>query len=253
MNYKVVWISTAPRTGSMWAYNVARRLLSSVGFNMLPGEVPQYDDQTYKIFNEALDDPYAANRYCLKVHGYLAADLPRSKIITTLRDPRDVCVSYMNFMKCDFETAMPWATSTITFFEKYAAYDPEYLYVLKYQEMSNMPLDAVKNIASFLELDLEASAIQQVVDEFAKEKVSGLIDARTRDLMEKVSKGMNPDPKDLLYFGNGTFRVYDRSTGFQTGHVSGNRDGSWMTSLSEKEKESLNDHFGDFCKRNGFD
>ena len=251
--YKVLWISTAPRTGSMWTYNVARKLLASVGFNVLPGDVPKLDEQSYQIFDQALADPYAANRYCLKIHGFLAADLPRSKIITTLRDPRDVCVSYMNFMKCDFDVALAWVKRTITYHDTYKNYDPDYLYVVKYQEIINVPEEVAKNIALFLELDLDDSAIQRAADAFAKEKVSGLINAKTRDLMEKISKGQKPDPKEMVDRGDGRYRAFDSSTGFQTGHISGNYDGSWRTSLSEKEKEVLSEFVGDFCQQNGFD
>ena len=220
---------------------------------MLPGDVPKLDEQSYQIFDQALADPYAANRYCLKIHGFLAADLPRSKIITTLRDPRDVCVSYMNFMKCDFDVALAWVKRTITYHDTYKNYDPDYLYVVKYQEIINVPEEVAKNIALFLELDLDDSAIQRAADAFAKEKVSGLINAKTRDLMEKISKGQKPDPKEMVDRGDGRYRAFDSSTGFQTGHISGNYDGSWRTSLSEKEKEVLSEFVGDFCQQNGFD
>ena len=38
--YKVVWVASMPRTGSMWAYNVVRELVRAAGRAVEPERVP---------------------------------------------------------------------------------------------------------------------------------------------------------------------------------------------------------------------
>ena len=47
-----VWISTPPRTGSMWIFNVAREIYKTLGFNVEPSIVPQNDSEMFEIYHD---------------------------------------------------------------------------------------------------------------------------------------------------------------------------------------------------------
>ena len=128
MNFNTFWISTTPRTGSMWLFNVTREILKACNFNVLPEEIPQYDKEMVKIYeNYSLKDNDKNNKYVLKLHKLLPTGLKKSKILTTVRDPRDVCISFKEFMKVDFYAALK-ATKTLNDYAKtYKKYNNVYV------------------------------------------------------------------------------------------------------------------------------
>ena len=102
MNINSFWISTAPRTGSMWLFNVTKEILTLSKANILPNKVPQSDEKFFEIFkSQSLIDQNDLNKYVFKVHTILKSDLPKSKILTTIRDPRDICISFKEFINKD--------------------------------------------------------------------------------------------------------------------------------------------------------
>ncbi len=42
------WISTAPRTGSMWLFNVAREIFIINKYNVFPAKIPKNDKDIQK-------------------------------------------------------------------------------------------------------------------------------------------------------------------------------------------------------------
>ena len=122
---KIFWVSTAPRTGSMWVFNVLRELIIVSGNKVEPKVVPQKDDQTTDLFEKYLNDENVDYYLTLKSHNVLKSDLPFSKIISTHRDPRDVLISYMRFMKTDFETAFKVAKSLLNYTSNYNSYNKD--------------------------------------------------------------------------------------------------------------------------------
>ena len=57
MNINSFWVSTTPRTGSMWLFNVTKEILIFSRFNVLPIELPQSDKEFFEIFkNQSLID-----------------------------------------------------------------------------------------------------------------------------------------------------------------------------------------------------
>ena len=114
MNINSLWISTTPRTGSMWLYNVTREILKFSKINVLPTKIPKSSQEFFEIFEkQSLIDQNDSNKYAFKIHKILKPDLPRSKVLTTIRDPRDICISFKEFMKTDFDTALKAAKSLL--------------------------------------------------------------------------------------------------------------------------------------------
>ena len=52
MNINSFWISTVPRTGSMWLYNVTREILKLSKINVLPIKIPKSDQEFFEIFEK---------------------------------------------------------------------------------------------------------------------------------------------------------------------------------------------------------
>lgn len=250
--YNTVWISTTPRTGSMWTYNVVRRLLILSDFNLLPKEVPQSDSDMIANYDVALNDADPANRYCLKVHQILLPGLEKSKIISTIRDPRDICLSFKTFMKCDFERALKAANTIVEYVSHYEKYDPQYLTFVKYEDIEYRPEAAIEKINDFLGLHVEKSDILQLASALSKAKVKKSIAKKHKQLEKKIRLGKPIENKEVVRLSERNFRAFDVSTGFQSGHVSGKKSGAWQEEFSETEQKILEETFGDFCTKFGY-
>ena len=138
MNFNTFWISTTPRTGSMWLFNVTREILKAYNFNVLPKEIPQYDKEMVKIYqNYSLNDNDENNKYVLKIHKLLPTGLKNSRILTTVRDPRDVCISFKEFMNVDFHEALQASKTLNNYVKTYKQYSDEYVKFIKYENIEN--------------------------------------------------------------------------------------------------------------------
>ena len=250
--YKTVWISTVARTGSMWTFNVTRQLLAAAGYNVLPNVVPQTNDEMLMCYEKAINDDVQSNIYCLKVHESLIEHIPNSKVITTIRDPRDVCLSFMNFMKSDFETAFEAGKSILRFVDLYERYSSDYVCFVKYEDLINHPTIAVKAINEFLKLNLLEDKIKIISDMFSKSNVAKIVDKKTNELQHKIDQRQSVDSREIVLLSENNFRAFDTDTGFQTGHISGSNAGDWRTSFSNQQKAVLNEAFGAFCQKFGF-
>ena len=72
MDINSFWISTVPRTGSMWLYNVTREILKLSEASVLPIETPKNDQKFFEIFRkQSLIDQNEANKYVFKIHDIL--------------------------------------------------------------------------------------------------------------------------------------------------------------------------------------
>jgi len=90
------WISTVPRTGSMWTTNVVREIFYYSNINVLPKTQLQAEKDYFNLFErQAFSDQNEKNHYVLKVHTFIEdINIPRSKLITNIRNPYDICASY---------------------------------------------------------------------------------------------------------------------------------------------------------------
>ena len=221
MHLNTFWISTTPRTGSMWLFNVTKEILHYSQLKVLPINVPQNDDEFFRIFKtQSLNDLDNINRYVFKVHTILKSDLPRSKILTTLRDLRDICISFKKFMKTDFNTALK-ATKSILKYEKiYKTFDKEYLKFFRYENIENKPVQTILDIANFIGYKINSNIAEQISIKFNKEKVKTLIKSNDENLLFKIKNKEEIKKSDIVYFSENNYRSFDLKTGFQTNHVS---------------------------------
>lgn len=252
--YKTVWISTPPRTGSTWLFNVAREVLRSTGRMVLPARVPQETADMLELAQQvAWPDTDPAKVWVLKVHGVmLRADLPHSKIITSIRDPRDVLVSFQRFMNTSFEHALSICEGVKRYPDNYRHHPDSLLLKVSYADIQAAARDVIARVAAFLDADLHAGEAARIEAQFSRERVRKLIESTDARVFGRLRENTAVERDEVVLQGNQVARAYDPATAFQSGHVSGYRDGDWRQLLTEDEKRSVHERFGDWFERHGF-
>ena len=235
------WISTAPRTGSMCLFNVVREVFYINQHNVFPGKIPKYDKEFLEIYNsKSLLDKDDSNKYVFKVHSPLKSDLPNSKILTTIRDPRDVCASFREFMKSDFEKSMTIAKNMIDFVKNYESFDKDYLMFFKYEDIENDPINTIINISKFIECQINFDKAESISKKFTKDNVKKLIQNIDEKLDKKIKEKQPIDQSEIVYLSKDNYRAFDINTGFQTNHISKRNSGDWKRVFSQKEIDIIN-------------
>ena len=251
-NINTIWISTTPRTGSTWIFNVTREIYRILGFVVEPSIVPQKDTEMFKIYhNKAIHQNNENIKYVLKTHSILRPDLIRSKIITSIRDPRDLCLSYKKFMKTDFNRSFKVTKSLINFTNTYQYFKNNYLILLKYEDIEKKSTEIILNISKFLNVVITYDQAAEITNKYSRKSVMKIIENKNIKLNEKISKKMKIDENEIVSISeklsiNKEIRAYDANTGFQTGHISQNKSSDWTTEFSANEKKILNDAFKDW-------
>jgi len=253
MNINSLWISTTPRTGSMWLYNVTREILKVSRINVLPIKIPKTSQEFFEIFEkESLIDLNDSNKYVFKIHRILKPNLPRSKILTTIRDPRDVCISFKEFMKTDFDTALNAAKDLIKYEKVYKTYNKNYIKFFKYENIENKSIETILEIANFIDYKINYRNAEEISLKYSKKKIRSLIKNNDENLISKIKNKENIDDTSIVYFSKNNYRSFDTKTGFQTNHISNRNSGDWKKIFSSKEIEILNFEFKDFISEYKF-
>tara|TARA_B100000900_G_scaffold395693_1_gene394319 strand:+ start:105 stop:866 length:762 start_codon:yes stop_codon:yes gene_type:complete len=253
MNTNTVWISTAPRTGSMWLYNVTREIYKFLKFDVYPKEIPQGDLDVAGVYDKyAISDNNKINKYVLKIHKILPANIKKSKILTTIRDPRDVCLSFKEFMKTDFDTALNATKTMIKYSDTYKNFDSNYVKFIKYEDIENKTNEVILNIAKFVDANIDLNIAKIISEKFKKDNVKNLIKKNDNDLDFKIKNKKEISKSEIVYFSKTNYRSYDIKTGFQTGHVSERISGEWKNKLNINEIETINKEFKNFIIENNY-
>ena len=253
MNINSFWISTTPRTGSMWLYNVTREILKFSKINVLPTKIPKSSQEFFEIFEkQSLVDQNNSNKYVFKIHRILNPNLPRSKILTTIRDPRDVCISFKEFMKTDFDTALKAAKDLLHYEKIYKTYNKDYVKFFRYENIENKSIETILEIANFIGYEISYKNAKEISLKFNKKKIRNLIKNNDENLIYKIKNKEDIDDSSIVYFSKDNYRSFDTKTGFQTNHISNRNSGDWKKSFSSKEIEILNFEFKDFISEYKF-
>ncbi|MFY0691015.1 MAG: sulfotransferase domain-containing protein [Paracoccaceae bacterium] len=250
----VIWISTPPRTGSMWTYNVTRELMRRVGRDVEPEEAPHEEEESFRLaVQEGFENTDPNRVWVLKVHKALTANMPSSKIITVHRDPRDAVVSFMSFMNVGFDQAKSLAKNFAKYTELYQHYDDTLLHMLRYEDIVNRPEAVIGEIASFTDVPCSDALAAAIAEKFSRKKVQTLTQQIDQELESKLRDGVNPEPQEIVRITDTNYRARDAQTGFQTGHVSGRKTGDWKTILTKAQQDELTRGLEDWLIRYGYE
>lgn len=243
-----------PRAGSMWTYNVVRRLIVLAGKEPWPGKVPT-DERS--VVDDALSRPVSDGRvYCVKTHYAIDPDRPNIKIICNIRDIRDATLSFMRFMKCPFDMALESARESMKITDHYLR--PASLSVLPvdYDDVVGAPSSVVVRIAGFIGVEASDAEVEDIVTQLSRERIQSRLEKLgSVELSESGDTQSRAVADDYASIRNvdGSYRVFDSETGFQSNHITSSRVGEWREAFSAKQQRTLNNLLGDWLRRYGFD
>ena len=247
------WISTVPRTGSMWTTNVVREIFYYSNINVLPKTQTQAEEDYFNLFErQAFSDQNEKNHYVLKVHTLLDINIPRSKVITNIRNPYDICASFYEFMKCDIDWAIFIALEQTKYIEHFKKNDEKNLLIVKYEEIEEPSSKLVLELSEFLGAHLDENAALSIWKKFSKNSVRKIIADNDKSLSDKISKKQEIDAREVVILVKNNYRSFDLNTGFQTGHISERKTGEWRVTFSESETHKIVEALDNTAKKFGY-
>lgn len=241
------------RAGSMWTYNVARHLLRAGGYQPLPENIP-VDDQV-AIQETMKRGPGKNGVFCFKTHKRVEPITPEMRVISPYRDVRDAMYSFMKFMKCPFERALMAAGGMMENADYYLQSKADNVMPLHYERIVNHPEQTVFDIAGFLNLEVTDTEVKEIAVKLSRKKIKkyldGLDDIKIDDEGTVKSEAREGRYAVLPRF-DGSHRLYDHTTGFQSNHITTGKEGEWRRKLSRKQKIALNELTGFWLKKYNF-
>lgn len=235
--YRVVWIAGMSRAGSMWLFNVTRSLLRDAGLTPVPETPSVRDESSLALAEEHIGRGPSGAIACLKSHEALPADLPASRFLVPFRDVRAAAVSFMRFMRGDFEQALAAAEGMMAVTDHYAGFGPERALLIGYPEIEAAPQQVAARVARFLELPLDEAAAGRAAERFSRERVLAIIERTNAGLQAKLDAGAPIRADDVVANLDGSYRARDAATSFQSNHISGL--GDWRQGLSPEQIAKL--------------
>jgi len=250
----IILIAGMPRAGSMWTYNVARACIRSTGLQVLPEEPPINEEE---VLREALTNTdKTENIYCIKTHEHVPLNFPIDRIICNYRDVRDAMISYMRFTHCTFEFGLHIAERMMSLTDHFFMASPNKLLKMHFDDIrKSNTAPQVGNISNFLGLDIPNRKIKAISDQFSRKKISGLVNRLNRINSEEADQATEPS-RDNDYGAarnrDGSYRTYDKKSGFQSNHITATKDAEWKTLLTADEQEQLARLTNSWLVRHGF-
>lgn len=209
----LIFCNGMPRSASTWSFNVAMDLLRGVR----PGEPIESvyggyepDENVAKFLAMA---PADAVHIILKCHSLdaLGRALTRAgaaKVIYTWRDAADAIVSFQTMFGADFEAAFASIASSLELMRFHQQHGNAL--ILEYEEITGKPIESVKLLASYLDLEPREELIEEIATQSSLD--------RMRDKSEQLSTIAE---QDRLVRHQRT--AYDKETLLHVHHI---RDGS---------------------------
>jgi hypothetical protein len=250
----IIWIAGMARSASTWAFNVVRLLLHRRSRQVLPQSIIRPESDYIRIANDVASRAQTDRRpiWLFKTHLKLVGPMPGSILICTYRDPRDALVSFQRFMRCGFEAALAAAEEMTRTCDHYRDVRQVPRLDLEYRDITADPSGIIARIARHLRLRVTPAEIDELSRALAKPAVVRLI-AANEAAIAALAASSEPIPSERYTMNaDGTARVFDPVTGFQSGHVSDYRDGDWQFLLSAEQIRRMEERLGPWLAANGF-
>ena len=238
-NFNSYWIASVPRTGSMWTTNVIKEILINSNLNVLPNLQLKNDDEYLELYkNQAFIDKNISNKYVFKIHTRLASLPPRSKVITNIRNPYDICASFYEFMSSNLEKAIECGFRLSIFINHYKNISKD-LFMVKYEEIENQPKNLIKKLADLCDVSLSETQIEKIIFTLSKDNISKIIEKNDNQIKSDKINKKNIDSRKIIIDEAENYRYFDLKTGFQTNHISSRKTGQWKVVFSKQQIEQV--------------
>ncbi|GEM_PF-3277416 len=259
MKSRCVWISSPPRTGSMWVFNIIRDLYRNRNYQITPENVLIHPYEWTQARNKfVLADSEAPNlhRACIvKSHQPFIVSAQRADetLFMTLRDPRDSLASYMRFMDMDAMTLeQNWRSilqSHVGFVTHMTSHHQDRLTLLLYKDIKSNPHSIIKTIMQTLDEDATAEDLA-LAEKYSKRNVKESIEKSQKQHQDSNDK--NSKIGTFLKTHSESSRYLDYKTGFQAGHVSEYEDGNWGDILPPTVADQITHFLQPYLEAYGF-
>jgi len=252
----IVFIAGMPRAGSMWTYNVVRELYKINKITVIPEQIPK--DESALITEAVQSTVVDGEVYCIKTHFKLPDPLPTQhnvKIICNIRDVRDACLSYKRFMRVDFETCINVMREMMAATDYYLNAFTGNRFMVRFEELGDEHLDAIGKIAAFLGLPVSKKQTADIWAAYKKSSVKKNLDKLSEIKVDKDGriKGTKYQKNyDTVRNRDGTYRIFDKTTSFQTNHITSAKDGEWKTHFNNEQIEQIISLSEDWLKKYGY-
>ena len=236
----IVIVASMARAGSMWVYNVTRELISASGNVPLPEEPPPDHDQ---LIMKALGRTCDVNKiYCFKTHSRISPSRRDARILCPYRDVRDAMLSFMRFMHCEFERGLRAAQGMMALTDYYFSLPTVNLLPIRYDDITSKPSEVTRKIARFLGLDIMPDDIKTILDGFSRKRVQkfiNMLESIGTDECGSILPAQDKSGYTSVQNLDGSYRVFDKKTNFQSNHITSTSKGEWRQVLTDEQKRTL--------------
>jgi Sulfotransferase domain len=252
----IVFVAGMSRAGSMWTYNVVRSIYETKGFRVLPKEIPADEGPLItKTLGSEINDNEV---YCIKTHVPLKSPLPTKhevKIISNIRDVRDGALSFMRFTHADMEGGIKTMMRMMYITDHYLTKFKNDLLSIRYEDLTDNPQRVLENVAAFLKIDLSKGEKAEILRKFSKANIQKQLNTMKKiklDALGQIESDEKKSKFETVKNLDGTYRVYDKTTAFQSDHITSTRDGEWKTHFGKDQIERINGITKDWLLKHGY-
>jgi len=249
----IAFVASMPRSGSMWVYNISRALIRACGRTPIPEIMSP--DEVLRI-NQAFQIQLGENEdYIIKTHEVLKPDLPGVKIIYTYRDVRDSMLSYMRFMHCGSNVGINNMIINMQLTDYYFEKHAHNIIRIRYDDIISTPVIVINKIGDFMDRLVPQKTAESIADQFSRENVKKIINTLENVAInetEKIQGSAELKDFEIVSNSDGSYRVIDKKTRFQTNHITSKKEGEWRDVLSEEKKEEVMRLASDWLKKYDF-
>lgn len=252
----IVFVAGMSRAGSMWTYNVVRTMYETRGFTVLPKEIPADEGPLItKTLNSEINEKEV---YCIKTHVPLKSPLPTQhevKVICNIRDVRDAALSFMRFTRADLEGGIETMKRMMFITDHYLTKFKNNLLCIRYEDLTDNPQLVLENIAAFLQVDLSKGEKNEILRRFSKANIQKQLNSMKKiklDAQGQIESDEKKSKFETVKNLDGTYRVYDKTTAFQSDHITSTKAGEWKTHFGKDQVERINGITRDWLLKHGY-
>jgi hypothetical protein len=127
-----------------------------------------------------------------------------------------------------------------------------------YDDLVLEPAAVVARVADFIAVGVDDKGIDGIVSRLSRDRVATRLEELAAVDADQIARpGVAPDADNARYASirnlDGSARVYDYETGFQSNHITSNRDAEWREVLDADQQRILNEVLGDWLLRYGYE
>ena len=126
---------------------------------------------------------------------------------------------------------------------------------IRYEDITTNPQSALENVADFLNINLSKGEKAEILRKFSKaniqKKLSGMKKIKL-DTKGQVESDEHKSRFETVKNLDGTYRVYDKTTAFQSDHITSTKDGEWKTHFAQDQLDRINSITKDWLLRYGY-